>query len=239
LAPARYAAGAFFCRLSWRSVTLLPETKHAGCWRSRRRRPRAARYTGSRPAASPGSLRAAPCADRPAGGEVLAVKLEQIESVEDHLMVIGAAMQLVEDREAIRVAPDRLAVDHRRPRGQHCYGFMDGRIALGPAQAEACEKTHLARPLAGDQAVSVMLDLVNPSGADRRLFGSGRNARLVSSRPSRWPTGMPQHTTKMASPLLHPGSSRMGRRGRELRRPTAFALDGVAPFAPLSPLLSL
>ena len=50
---------------------------------------------------------------------VLAVELQQVEGVEERLIVMGAAMELVKDGHAGLIAPHRLAVDHRgsRPLG--------------------------------------------------------------------------------------------------------------------------
>ena len=83
------------------------------------------------------------------------------------------------------------------PEGRHRR--VDQRISVGPVEAEAREKTCPAVPLAGDQAVPVVLDLVNPLGADGRVGNSGRNARLDSAGPLRRLTGTPQHPCKMAS----------------------------------------
>jgi hypothetical protein len=65
-----------------------------------------ARYIGSQRA----SWRALLQRPRP---PVLTVELKPVESVEDHLAVIGAAMEFVEDRQAVAIAPHRLPVDHR------------------------------------------------------------------------------------------------------------------------------
>jgi hypothetical protein len=83
------------------------------------------------------------------------------------------------------------------PEGRHRR--VDQRISVGPVEASAREKTYPAVPLARDQAVAVMLDLVNPLGADGRLGNSGRNARLDSAGPLRRRLGTPQHALKMAS----------------------------------------
>jgi hypothetical protein len=85
----------------------------------------------------------------------------------------------------------------------------DARVALGPVVAPAREQMHPAVPLARDQAVAVMLDLVNPLRSDRGLGRSGRNARLDSARPLRRLTSTPQHAAKMASGgLLDKGTQR-------------------------------
>jgi hypothetical protein len=69
------------------------------------------------------------------GAPVHAVELEEIESVEDHLVVIGAAVELVEDREADAIAPHRrrapqkLAPSPPPPCGSAHSGTQFGRLA--------------------------------------------------------------------------------------------------------------
>jgi hypothetical protein len=46
---------------------------------------------------------------------VRAVQFEQIEGIKGHLAVIGAAVELVEDRKALAVAQHHLAVSSRMP----------------------------------------------------------------------------------------------------------------------------
>ena len=43
--------------------------------------------------------------------EVLAIEFQQVEGVEDHAIIMPPAVQIVEDRDAVFVATDRLAVD--------------------------------------------------------------------------------------------------------------------------------
>ena len=81
---------------------------------------------------------------------VLAVELQQVEGVEERLIVMGAAMELVEDRHAGLIAADRLAVDHRRCRPQGSHGLADARVALGPVEAVAREQPHPVVALPGD-----------------------------------------------------------------------------------------
>src|ERR1700686_2309848 len=73
---------------------------------------------------------------------VLAIELQKVERVEDHLIVIRAAMQLVEDREAIAVAPHRFPVDHRRGHSERRHARADERISVGPVIAAPREKTY-------------------------------------------------------------------------------------------------
>jgi hypothetical protein len=67
------------------------------------------------------------------------------------------------------------------------------------SEAAAREKAHPAVPLAGDEAVAVVFDLVDPLRADRRLRCAGRDARLDYAWSLRWPASCaPLHARKMA-----------------------------------------
>jgi hypothetical protein len=63
----------------------------------------------------------------------------------------------------------------------------DAGIAIGPVEA-IVKKTHPAVILAGDQAVAVVLDFVNPLRADGRLRCSGRIQGSIM--PSRFAGGL-------------------------------------------------
>ena len=87
-------------------------------------------------------------------------------------------MEPLKHRHAGLVATDRLPVDRHGCRPQRRHGLADARVSLGPIEATAREKTHSAVPLAGDQAVAVVFDFVNPLRSDRGLRYAGRAARL-------------------------------------------------------------
>jgi hypothetical protein len=108
-------------------------------------------------------------------------------------------MQPVEDRQALPVAPHRLAIDRGRCRPQARHGLTDAGIPVRPVEAVAGEQPHPGLPLAGDEAVAVVLDLVNPLGADRRLARSGRDTGFDHAGPLHRRLGTPLHTSKMAS----------------------------------------
>jgi hypothetical protein len=72
----------------------------------------------------------------------------------------------------------RLAVKRERLRAQLVRGRSDAGIAISPVKAAAGEQLHRLAVAADDQAVAVVLDLVHPAGAGRRLGGKGGNARV-------------------------------------------------------------
>jgi hypothetical protein len=113
--------------------------------------------------------------ERP-GAPVLAVELQKVEGIEEGLPIIRPAMQLLEHGYAGLIATDCLTIDRRGCRRQRRHGRVDARIALSPIEVAAGEQTHPAPPLAGDQAVAIVFDLVNPLRSDRRL-GSGCTVR--------------------------------------------------------------
>src|SRR5260370_26900717 len=91
-------------------------------------------------------------------------------------------MQPLEHRDAGVVAGDRLSVNNCRCGLERLYRLADQRISLSPVIAAAREQANLAAPLADDQAVAIVLDLVNPVRPDRGLFRAGRDAGLDKTR---------------------------------------------------------
>ena len=75
----------------------------------------------------------------------------------------------------IRNAHRGLAVDGRVPR-QGGHGPANQRLAVSPVVAAPGEQTDAVAVTAGDQSIAVVLDLVNPLRADRRLGRKRRNA---------------------------------------------------------------
>ena len=83
-------------------------------------------------------------------------------------------------RQAVRVDRDRLAVKnaraHRQPRNRR----HREREAVGEVVAVPGYEAHAVAVAMGDDAKTIVLDLVNPTGAARRLFGRTGQARLKS-----------------------------------------------------------
>jgi hypothetical protein len=111
--------------------------------------------------------------------QVHPVELQQVEGIQERLGLLSRAIaQPVEHRETVLVHDHDLSIDDAAlARERHQRG-RDRRIALRPHEAVAGDQVHAAVILPRLQAVAVMLDLVNPSGAGRRLLGQRREARF-------------------------------------------------------------
>ena len=78
--------------------------------------------------------------------QVLAVKLDQVEGVEEHVPVIAPTPQSVEHRQSIAVTGDGLTVDQARHSLERERGARDQGEAAGPVVAVAGEQPH-GRPI--------------------------------------------------------------------------------------------
>jgi hypothetical protein len=124
--------------------------------------------------------------DQGQAAEVLAVELQEVEDVEHRVADGPVAVDGVEDRHAIGAADDRLAVQGERP--QLGSRGRDRRIAAGPIVAASGEQPDGVAVPADLQPISVVLDLVDPIGAGRRLGNAGgklRGRRLSESIDAR------------------------------------------------------
>jgi hypothetical protein len=74
--------------------------------------------------------------------KVLTVELQKVEGVQHGLAGGAAAVERIEDRDAIRTAYHRLAVERERP-GAQGRGDGDRRVADAPVIAAAGEQAHL------------------------------------------------------------------------------------------------
>ena len=72
---------------------------------------------------------------------------------------------------------DRLAIDGGVPR-QGGHGLANQRVTLGSVVSTPGEQAHAIAVTAGDQPVAIVLDLVNPLRADRRLGRKRRDAGI-------------------------------------------------------------
>src|SRR5450631_3237386 len=87
-----------------------------------------------------------------------------------------ARMQAVEIRHAIDAKQHRLAVDHERAGTVAKGGLNDQRITVGKVMAVAGKQPDALAIALHDQAIAVVLDLMNPVRAGRYLGGARRNA---------------------------------------------------------------
>ena len=95
-----------------------------------------------------------------------------------------------------------LAIDHQSLHGKGKDGLHNPRKAHGPVQAVAGPEAHSLAILAGDDAVAVILEFVNPLGAGRHLDGQGRQTGSDEAR-RRTPGGT--HTPLSLPDLIHSG----------------------------------
>jgi hypothetical protein len=120
---------------------------------------------------------------RARGGAPLACpdQLHEVKRLQDGLPHRAVAVQGVKDRYAIISADHGLAVQGERLRPDLGRRTGDRRLPARPVIAAAGEQADRGAVAAHDQPVPVMLDLVHPIGAGRRLGGTGRDAGVYEA----------------------------------------------------------
>jgi hypothetical protein len=81
-------------------------------------------------------------------------------------------------RARYRRRQNRITVGDTRAHRQRCNGFGGEREAIGEIVAIPADQTDGAALPIGKDTKAVALDLVNPAGTHRRLFGRARQTRL-------------------------------------------------------------
>ena len=114
-------------------------------------------------------------------GRALAVQEQEIEGEEDEL--IGAAfihrrLEPAEDRHAVGIERAQLAVEIGRLHLQRAKRLDRAPVAMRPVEAGAGQQLDVAAVDARMHAVAVVLDLVQPAVARRRLVYQARELRL-------------------------------------------------------------
>src|SRR5262249_21308286 len=109
--------------------------------------------------------------------QVVAVQLDQIESVEEGTVVVAVGADEIERRHAIVIASDSFAIDDARARAQPGDRINDQWKATGEVVAGTAVEPHLRAVLAGDDSESIVLNLMQPPAAGRQRAGSGGEAR--------------------------------------------------------------
>ena len=102
-----------------------------------------------------------------------------------------AIADAVEARDPVLPARDRLAVDDAGPQTQLSQSLDNQRKALGQVVAGPAIEPHARAVLARDHPEAVVLDLVQPLLAGRRLQGGAGKARRDEAR--RQGTRMREH----------------------------------------------
>jgi hypothetical protein len=108
--------------------------------------------------------------------QVVAVQRKTVEGVELDLTVMLPGMQTIEVGNSVDPKQHRLAIDDERA-GAVLQGGLK-RITIGPVVTVAGEQPDPLSVALHDQAVAVLLDLVNPIRTGRNLGRAGRDAGL-------------------------------------------------------------
>jgi len=123
--------------------------------------------------------------------QVVTVQLDQVEGVEEDARVMLAIADAVEARDPVLAASDRLAVDDAGPQPQLSQRLDDEREAVSEIVARPAVEPHALAALAGDHPEAVMLDLMQPILAGRRLrSGTGKARRDEAGRQGTRGKGM-------------------------------------------------
>jgi hypothetical protein len=127
------------------------------------------------------------------GAEILPVELEQVERSHERIRAAAApGAPPIERGEAIAVVDHHLAVDQERGRRETSRRGTDRWIARRPVVAVARPGAHAVAVPAHQQPKAVVLDLVEPAGADR---GNLHRRRLAG----------PDEAGRSEAGLRHPG----------------------------------
>ena len=94
-------------------------------------------------------------------------------------LVFQSFLEQLKAGDAVPIQHDRLAVEHGGADAEARDGLGQTGEAVGPVLAVAGEQPHILAVLAGEQAVAVELDLVNPGLAGRRVRREGAELRRV------------------------------------------------------------
>jgi hypothetical protein len=109
--------------------------------------------------------------------KIAAVKLQEIERAVDRRIVTLAPAKELEIREAVRITRDQL-VDDAGANRQSLNGGDDRREAPSPIEPTPGYEADALAVAAGEHAIAVMFDLVQPLGSGRRAECGGREAGL-------------------------------------------------------------
>src|SRR3954466_7409943 len=134
-------------------------------------------------------------------------------------------MQTVKVRDSVRSDYNSFTVDDERAFAEPQGGLCNEWVSIRPVVATARQQTHALALALNNQAITIMLDLVNPIGP-RRHFGAGcRDAGLIRKRTQHGPNNQipgtrPQIAPGPAVPTagVHPASNELLISRAQLRR---------------------
>src|SRR6516162_8650612 len=109
--------------------------------------------------------------------QVVTVQLDQVEGVEEDARVMLAIADAVKTCDPVLAARNRLAVDDAGTRAQLSQRLHDQREAPGQVVARPAIEPHARAALTRDQPEAIVLDLMHPVLAARRLRGGAGKAR--------------------------------------------------------------
>jgi hypothetical protein len=109
---------------------------------------------------------------------ISSINLQNIKSEQARPLIIPAAVERIEIADAVPVETGNLTVEHDRVDPQREYRLDDLRITVGPVISATRAQDHALADPAGNEAVAVVLYLVNPFPACRRFRCLRGNAGL-------------------------------------------------------------
>ena len=112
-----------------------------------------------------------------------AIQLQQVEGVEERLRLVPPMAQELERSHSLLITTNDLAIDQAGPHLEVIHGLDHERVAGRPVVAPAGNQPDAHGIAAGHEPEPVVLDLVNPVGAGRRLVGRGGQAGFDEARP--------------------------------------------------------
>ena len=124
-------------------------------------------------------LRQSPFAlDQWQAAQIVPAMPDQVEGVQHHLTAPSSVRQRMKVWRSVVVGDHGLAIDQERRGLEAERGIDDGREAVGPVMAAACEASDARAIPAHHQPIAVVLDFVNPERAGRRSEHLRRQARF-------------------------------------------------------------
>jgi hypothetical protein len=113
------------------------------------------------------------------------VQLQKVEGIQEGLGLAPAMAEQLKGGHAFLVAIHDLAVDQAGPHLEVVHSLGHQRVAARPVVPPAGNQPDAHGVATGHKPKPIVLDLVNPVGAGRRLVGWGWEAGFDEARPFR------------------------------------------------------
>ena len=137
--------------------------------------------------------------------QIVAVQLDEVEGVEEYAVVSAVVTDEIERGNPVVIAGDGFAVDDAGARAEPSQRLNDQREAAGEIITRTAVEPHLCALLAGNDAETVVLDLVQPLAAGRQFVGFCRKARRDEPGRARYAATCGCGVNKVAQCLLQLG----------------------------------